>query len=123
MEEAFHALDSSLDDTQRAAFMHTPERKATAEAHMGLGLYIRNEWFRQGKSPLVGLLTMKGAHSLDDASAMILTSYWRYLNGKPINLEAQGACYIEWWAQQRTLLIEAEAAGRNSYATPDLNCP
>jgi hypothetical protein len=123
MEQAFHSLDSLMSKTQRDAFMHKPEREATVETHMSFGLYIRNEWFRRGKSSLVAFLFAKGAQSLDDASAIILTSYWRYLNGKPINLEAQGACYAEWWAEERLLRINAEKRNQNSYSPPDFNCP
>jgi hypothetical protein len=123
MEDAFHALDSLLGNAQREAFMHKPEREATVEAHMGVGMYVRNQWFRHGGSPLVGYLMGKGAHSLDDASAMLLTSYWRYLNGQPIRLEEQGACYARWGAEQNRLIREAEANHRDSYATPAFDCP
>jgi hypothetical protein len=124
MEEAFRALDSLLGTAQRDAFKRRPEREATAYAHMGTGLYIRNQWFRQGNSPLVGFLAAKGAQSLDDASGMILTSYWRHLNGKPIELEEQGACYARWGAEQNRLIREAEAQHHpDSYDTPDFDCP
>jgi len=103
--------------------MHTPEREAVVYAHMGVGLYIRNQWFRSGKSPLAGVLHQLGARSLDDASSMVLTSYWRHLNGKPLELEKQGACYQRWGNEQERLQKEAEAKGETSYNLPAFDCP
>lgn len=123
LDEAFRALDSLLGPTRRDSFMHTPERGAVVYAHMGIGLYIRNEWFRSGKSPLAGVLHQLGARSLDDASSMVLTSYWRHLNGKPLELEKQGACYQRWGDEQERLEKEAEAKGETSYNLPAFDCP
>ncbi len=44
IEEAFSALDALLTVDQKAEFKKTPEKEATAKAHMGIGRYIRNEW-------------------------------------------------------------------------------
>lgn len=64
-----------------------PERKAVIEAHMTLGLHIRNAWFRSARTALNGYLREKGARSLDDASSLLLTAYWRHLNGVPADLD------------------------------------
>jgi len=121
--EAFVVLDQRLTDAQRREFAGKAESEATVEAHMGLGMYIRNEWFRSGKSGLVGKLHDLGGRSLDDLSSMVLTSYWRHLNGKKLELEAQGECYRRWWQEQDRLKREAEEQGLKEYGSPIFDCP
>jgi|ERR1700722_3779559 len=123
LDEAFTSLDGSLKPEERLAFMKRPELEAVTLAHFAVGLYIRNQWLRSGKSTLTSLLLAKGAQSFDDMSAMILTSYWRHLHGKPIQLEEQGACYRKWGLEQQKLIDQAKAKGEDSYSTPDFNCP
>ena len=123
LEEAFSYLDTSMKADQRLAFMHRSERDAIVQAHFAVGMYIRNQWLRTGKSALVGILKAAGAGSYDDLSSIILTSYWRHLHGKPIELERQGACYKRWWLEQQKLIDESEAKGKDSYSTPHFYCP
>lgn len=123
LDEAYLSLDASLKPEDRLAFMQRPEREAVMEAHYAVGLYIRNQWLRSGKSALVKLLHEKGAQSFDDMSSMILHSYWRHLNGKPIQLSEQGACYRKWWLEQQKLIDQAKARGEDSYLSPDFRCP
>jgi hypothetical protein len=116
-------LDGSLEPEEKLAFMQKPEREAVVEAHFGVGLYIRNQWLRSGKSALAALLADKGAQSFDDMSSMILTSYWRHLHGQAIRLEEQGACYKRWWLEQQKLIDQAKSKGGDSYSGPDFYCP
>jgi hypothetical protein len=123
LDEAYLSLDASLKPEDRLAFMQRPEREAVMEAHYAVGLYIRNQWLRSGKSALVKLLHEKGAQSLDDMSSMILHSYWRHLNGKPIQLNEQGACYRKWWSEQQKLIDQSKERGEDSYPSPNFRCP
>jgi hypothetical protein len=107
MEEAYRFLDAKIPPDQREQFKQKTERDAVTDAHFGLGMHIRNYWFRSGKSALPGLLYSLGARDLDDVSSMVLTSYWRYLNNKPIELEQQGAYYKRWWEEQNRLIEDA----------------
>jgi hypothetical protein len=120
LEEAFSALDNQLPSSERESFKNMPERQAVRRAHMGLGMYIRNDWFRRGGSALPQLLQ---ARHLDDASSIVLTSYWRYLNGRPLDVEQQIACYHRWWAVQQRLREEANRKGSRSYPSPSFSCP
>lgn len=122
-DEAFVALDSLLSAQDRRSFMHKPERQAVLDAHFAVGMYIRNYWFRHGGSTLPGVLYRAGARSLDDMSSMVLTSYWRHLNHKPIRLKEQGSCYKRWWREADRLEKEAKAQGRTSWTTPAFECP
>lgn len=123
LDEAFAALDAMLTPPVREEFKKLPEQEATVRAHMSVGLYIRNEWFRHGGSRLPGYLHKLGARALDDMSDMVLTSYWRWLNGQPIRIEEQGACYQRWWKEQQRLKAEAKAKGETSYRMPGFHCP
>jgi len=123
LSQAFAALDQQLGSQQQEAFKNTSEAEAVAKAHMSLGLYIRNVWFRSGQSKLTGQLHALGARSLDDMSSVVLTSYWRHLNGKPLKVEEQCACYAKWWQEQQRLESAAKAKGENSYSYPKISCP
>jgi hypothetical protein len=118
LEEAFAVLDKQLPAVERQKFQNTPEREAVTLAHMGLGMYIRNKWFRAGGSALPGVLR---AQHLDDASGIVLTSYWRYLNGKPLEVESQISCHHRWWREQHRLIEETK--GSSSHGTPAFSCP
>jgi hypothetical protein len=122
LDEAFTSLDRSLKPSERLAFIQRPEREAVASAHFAVGLYIRNQWLRSGKSALVGLLQAKGAQSFDDMSGTILTSYWRHVHGLTIKLEEQGACYRRWGSEQRRLIDRGKANNESSYHMPDFYC-
>jgi hypothetical protein len=65
--------------------------------HMGLGLWIRNDWGLWARGPLYQDLAALGLRHPDDMSAVILTCFWRELHGKPLELEAQVAKYKEYW--------------------------
>jgi len=123
LEEAFVVLDQKLSPEARERFRRTPEEEAVTSMHMSLGMYIRNQWFRAGDSKLPGALRAVGARHMDDMSSIILTSYWRHLNGKPLQLEQQGECYRRWWQEQDRLVQAAKSKGEPSYGTPQFTCP
>ena len=123
LEEAFSVLDQKLSPEARQQFKQTPEVEAVTMAHMSLGLFIRNEWFRSGGSKLPGLLQGMGARHKDDMSSIVLTSYWRKLNGKPLELEQQGECYRLWWQEQERLANASKSRGASSHGYPSFSCP
>src|SRR5262249_54668776 len=43
----------------------------------------------------------KGIHHPDDMSGVILDSFWRHLNSKPIELDKQIASYEEYWKKTK----------------------
>ena len=123
MEEAIHALEKQLSPAQREAFKAKSEAVALTDAHFGLGMQIRNEWFRTGGSDLPRILSEAGAKSMDDMSTLVLSAYWRRLNGRPFDLQQEAGCYRQWWAEQARLEASAKASGRTSYGSPSFNCP
>jgi hypothetical protein len=65
LEEAFVELDRLLPAEERTKFKNSTERDATIKAHFGLGMFIRNKWFRSGKSSLPGVLQNIGARHME----------------------------------------------------------
>lgn len=120
LEEAFAVLDHTLSHTDKTSFKQQPEQQAVTKAHFGLGMYIRSQWFRTGRSAIPAQLR---AQHLDDASSIVLTSYWRYLNGRPLEVECQVACYQRWWQEQRRLMDAATQKGESSHEMPSFSCP
>jgi len=92
LEDCFSALDSLLspEDIQT---MKTGSEDDMIQYHFGLGMWIRNNWGLWGGSRLAKWFNNIGINHPDDMSGIILDSYWRYLNGRPIELEEQVSYY------------------------------
>jgi hypothetical protein len=54
-----------------------------------LGLWIRTNWGLWERSRLARYFNKLEIHHPDDMSQIILNTFWRYLNGKPIELETE----------------------------------
>lgn len=60
------------------------------QQHFGLGMWMRNNWGLWSTwSRLKQYFDSLGVHEADSASSLILASYWRYLNGRPVELPRQ----------------------------------
>ena len=89
LEETYKYLNQMFDDTAKYGFMTLPEDVATGRLHHGFGMWIRNNWGLWGDSKLKHYFLDKGVGHPDDMSGIILTSYHRHLNNKPIDLDGQ----------------------------------
>lgn len=65
--------------------------------HLSLGMWIRNNWGLWHGSRLAQHFNAMGIDHPDDMSGIILTSYWRRLKNRPINLKEQVALYQAYW--------------------------
>lgn len=66
--------------------------------HHSLGQWLRNEhglWEESGE--LYEYLKSLGLWHADDMSGVVLSSYWRYLHGKPLGLNEQVQHYLDYW--------------------------
>ena len=70
--------------------MKTGSQEAMIQYHMGLGLWIRNNWGLWQASSLYRYLNELGLSHPDDMSGVILESYWRHLNNKPLDVKGHG---------------------------------
>lgn len=100
LEECFAALEKKLSKEDLEKMRKGTERDLSAH-HFGLGAGMRNAWGLWGASPLARYFNGLGIHHADDMSSIILTSFWRHLNGQPIELEKQVAFFGRYWAVRR----------------------
>lgn len=89
LNEALTLLDQMLSDSSKNEIKKLKERDFVVNAHFGLGRELRNKWSLWKRKPLSKYFNSIGVYHPDDMSAIILTSYYRQLNGLPVNLEQQ----------------------------------
>ncbi len=65
--------------------------------HRTLGMWMRNNWGLWKGSRLSSYFNKMGIHHPDDMSGIIFTSFWRHLNGRPIELKKQVKYYQDYW--------------------------
>jgi len=111
IDEALKYLDELWSIDQKNEFKNTAEKGAVSKLHFGIGAGIRNSWIRHGngKDDLRAEFSKLQIHHLDDMSAIILTSFHRKLNNKPLELEKQAQYYIDYWKphyEREALLTE-----------------
>jgi hypothetical protein len=97
LEETYLYLNQMFDDTEKFGFMTLPEDVATSRLHRGFGMWIRNNWGLWRNSKLKHYFLDKGVGHPDDMSGIILTSYHRFLNNKPIDLDGQIKKYQDFY--------------------------
>lgn len=88
-----------------------------SQYHFGLAMVMRNEWGLWGGSRLAKWFNAQGITHPDDMSGIILDSFWRHLNGKPINLEQQVKYYQDYWKKQKE--AQPTSAGDVLKAAPE----
>lgn len=70
-------------------FKNKIESDAVVSTHHTVGQWIRNEWGLWTQSKLKDYFVQMGLTHPDDMSSVIITSYHRHLNGKPLHIEEQ----------------------------------
>lgn len=74
--------------------------------HMGLGMWIRNNWGLWSGSHLMKYFYTLGFRHTDDISSAIIYSFWKHLNGLPIEIEKQGEASKNYWRMQEPAELE-----------------
>lgn len=98
LEDAIIILSNQLiNETDEIS--KTDEKVFTATEHHGLGRFLRNEWGLWSGSKLQIWFKERGIHHADDMSGIILTSFHRRLNDKPLDLDDQIKYYRKYWAK------------------------
>ena len=93
LTECIQMLDKNLKKQDKEYIKTLTEDEFFMESHFTIGMGIRNEWIRSGNPELVKFFLDQGVKHPDDMSAMILTSYYRHLLGKEIDIEVQISAY------------------------------
>jgi hypothetical protein len=98
LEECFEVL-KTFDGVKE--FKLVEEKRVVGLYHFNLGQHLRNDWKlwdESDKSKLVDYFNKLGIYHADDMSGIILLSFHRHLNSKPIELEKQVKVYEKFWA-------------------------
>jgi hypothetical protein len=110
LDDAMTQLDLLLrpEDVEQ---MRNGTEAEMAQYHMGLGLWLRNNWGLRAGSRLDQWFTERRVRHPDAMSGIILQSYWRRLHGRPIDLEGQVQSYLAYVAEQRELRTRERERG------------
>jgi hypothetical protein len=103
LDDALQTLDAELGVEDKRFFIDQPEDIVTATAHHSLGRSLRNGWKLWHNSVLAQWFNTIGIYHADDMSGIIITSYWRAVNGVPIELGQQAQYYKDYWAKEKEL--------------------
>jgi len=80
LNDCFMALDNLLTNEVKQDIKNS-EVRSLVRYHMGLGMWIRNNWLRQSNNRITGLLYNNGLRNFDEMSQLIIIGYHYYLNG------------------------------------------
>lgn len=97
LEDCFVQIDSFWDDSTKNKVREMTESEFMAGAHFGFGMWMRNNWGLWGGSRLSAYFAKRGIRHPDDMSSIILTSYYRKLEGKDPDVKSQLEYYKKYW--------------------------
>ena len=85
IEDCFRELDKMLSPRLKAQMKNNPKGDMI-QYHLGLGMWMRNNWGLWGDSRLRAYFTRRFVFEPDNMSGLILDNYWNHLNGKPAEM-------------------------------------
>ena len=100
LEDCFVELKNILNREDMAEVTIGKEENMVSYHH-GLGRYLRNKWGLWGESRFAKWFNIQGIKHADDMSSIILNSFWRYLNSKPVKLDEQVKFYQDYWEKMK----------------------
>ncbi len=99
LKDCFEEIKNSLSQIELDKFKKASEDKLFMYHH-GLGMHLRNKmglWNKEHNDIVKFFRYEIGIAHPDDISSIILTSFHRFLNNKPLELEQQSVRYKEHW--------------------------
>lgn len=99
IEEAMRALDEGLSSDAQKTIINLKEDQVI-RCHMGLGMWIRNNWDLWSGGPLKDHLQAKGFMHPDDMSMSLIREWWARKNGRPSTMQAEIKKYAEYWEKK-----------------------
>lgn len=101
LNECFTVLDEIFlesPDEEKEWFKNALEEEAVGSFHTGLGRWMRNTWGLWSRdTDLYHLMRSMELWHADDMYNIIMTSYYRKMNGKELNLKEQIETHIKYW--------------------------
>ncbi len=100
LNDCFIELSKILELKDLKELKNGTEEEMAGQHHF-LGRYLRNTWELWGESCLSKWFNDQGIKHADDMSGIILDSFWRYLNSKPIKIDEQVKFYQDYWEKMK----------------------
>ncbi len=101
LEDCFRQINSFWTDSLKTEIKTWTEGEFSGRAHMGFGMWMRNNWQLWGGSRLSKYFNDMGIYHPDDMSGIILTSYYRRLTLTDIRLKKQVNYYQDYWKKAK----------------------
>lgn len=89
LEDAFRELDRLTPEASRSSFQKAPEDVVVRKLFFSLGRWMDHNWGLTEGSRLAEWFRQKGVFVPDDMIRVLIASWHRQLNGRPVELEAQ----------------------------------
>jgi hypothetical protein len=105
LDDCFAELERILGSEDITKLKNTAEDKLH-RYHYSIGKSLRNKWGLWKGSRLSEWFQEKGINHPDDMSDIIIVSYWRHLNSRPVRLNEQ----IEYYKAYRKQKEQSEKA-------------
>jgi len=117
LEDALNYLTCLWDDSAKTYFKNLPEKEAVLELHLSYSrIAIRGGWnLWKGSNELSSYFNNLGIHHPDDMSSIIVTSFHRRLNSKPLELQKQLKHYIDSWEKRIENTAKMEVRNKAFY--------
>lgn len=119
LEDCFTQINSFWNDSTKIQVKNWEESEFIGKAHLGFGMWIRNNWRLWGGSRLSKYFNGLGIYHPDDMSGIILSSYHRYLNKKEIKLEEQIKYYKDYWENSKKAELNEKQQEFSKYKVGD----
>tara|TARA_R110000868_G_scaffold89829_3_gene249810 strand:- start:710 stop:1093 length:384 start_codon:yes stop_codon:yes gene_type:complete len=100
LNEAVIQLKKIHNDSIKQKILTMSEEEFVLNSHMGLGMWIRNNWGLWKRKKLADYFNTIGVYHPDDMSGIILTSYYRELNGENWKVDNQVENYKLFWKEK-----------------------
>jgi len=112
LDEAVLQLIKILPDTTQQSFFSMDENEFFMNTHMGLGLWIRNNWGLWKGGKLANYFKSKKIFHPDNMSGIILRCYYRQLHNQDWELDEQIKVYQDAWelSQEHFRKLKTDAA-------------
>ncbi|RZK56469.1 MAG: hypothetical protein EOO87_05350 [Pedobacter sp.] len=111
LEDCFKQIDKFWNASTKEQVKNLTEEKFTANAHLGFGMWMRNNWQLWAGSRLTKYFNDLGVYHPEDISGIILTSYHRYLVGSDIKMGKQIEYLKSYWKVSKDPSKEIYPAG------------
>lgn len=103
LEECLTSLDNELSAEQKNRFKNTPQKRLGefGGGSIILDALIVNVEGNWDKTDLTAYFAKLGIDDPRDITGIVIDSYWRKLNGKPIDLDKQVRSHAAWWNRSK----------------------